>query len=212
MSNDKFLVSTPLEDEYDTVTYAEGKHKKYYDPDSKRYRIMDNKAYTKLWNDVDYYALAEGDKDVMSALLILLANINYDSAIVRYDKHHRTRLQIRSRKELAELLHLDYSSGWQRQKLAKLFNIGLIFETTAKIDNSKTFHTYYLNPLIGMRNKGISLDCYVHFRELLQCRLSEKAIKNLDRHVLESYSVIPKALIEEDYTDGIVVCQTDKND
>ena len=209
MDNERFLVSTPLDDECDTVTYAQGKHKKYYDPDSKRYRIMDNKEYTKLWNDVDYYKLAEGDKDIMCALLILLSNINYDSAVVRYDKHFRTRIQIRSRKELAELLHIDYSSGWQRQKLAKLFKIGLIFETTAKLDGGKSFHTYYLNPLIGMRNKGISLDCYVHFRELLQCKLSKRAIKNLDRHVLESYSAIPKALTEEDYMDGIAVCQTD---
>ena len=36
-----------------------------------------------------------------------------------------------------------------------------------------------------------------------------RAIKNLDRHVLESYNAIPKALTEEDYMDGIAVCQTD---
>lgn len=212
MADEKFSITTPLDNEYDTVTYANGKHKKYYNPNTKRYKIMDNRSYTKLWNNVDYYELAEGDRDIMSALLILLANINYDSAIVRYDKHLKTRVQIRSRKELAELLHLDYSSGWQRQKLAKLFDIGLIFENTTKMNKGKSFHTYYLNPLIGMRNKGISLDCYVHFRELLQYTLTERAIRNLDRHVLESYSVIPKALIEEDYDDGIVVCQTDKED
>ena len=62
MDNERFLVSTPLGDECDTVTYAQGKHKKYYDPDSKRYRIMDNKAYTKLWNDVDYYKDIKCDK------------------------------------------------------------------------------------------------------------------------------------------------------
>lgn len=212
MSDEKFLISTPLDDECDTVTYAQGKHKKYYDPDSKRYRIMDNKKYTKLWNDVDYYALAEGDKDVMSAILILLANMNYDSAITRYDKHYKIRVQIRSREELAELLHMNYNSGWQRQKLAKLFKIGLIFEATITLNGGKPFHTYYLNPLIGMRNKGISLDCYVHFREFLKDTLSERAIKNLDKHVIESYNVIPKALSEEDYMDGIVVCQTVKTD
>ena len=37
----------------------------------------------------------------------------------------------------------------------------------------------------------------------------QRAIKNLDRHVLESYNAIPKALTEEDYMDGIAVCQTD---
>ena len=69
MDNERFLVSTPLGDACDTVTYAQGKHKKYYDPDSKRYRIMDNRSFAKIWNDVDYYALADGDKDVMSAIL-----------------------------------------------------------------------------------------------------------------------------------------------
>ena len=196
MDNERFLVSTPLGDECDTVTYAQGKHKKYYDPDSKRYRIMDNRSFAKIWNDVDYYALAEGDKDVMSAILLLLSNINYDSAIIRYDNHLRARIQIRSRKELAELLHIDYSSGWQRQKLSKLFKIGLIFETTAKLDGGKSFHTYYLNPLIGMRNKGISLDCYVHFRDILKHKLSERAIKNLDRHIVDEYATSPNILVD----------------
>ena len=75
LNNERFLVSTPLDDECDTVTYAQGKHKKYYDPDSKRYRIMDNRSFAKIWNDVDYYELADGDKDVMSAILLLLSNI-----------------------------------------------------------------------------------------------------------------------------------------
>lgn len=196
MNNERFLVSTPLDDECDTVTYAQGKHKKYYDPDSKRYRIMDNRSFAKIWNDVDYYALAEGDKDVMSAILLLLSNINYDSAIIRYDKHLKARIQIRSRKELAELLHLNYDNGRTRERIKKLFDIGLVFESTTKINDNRPFHTYYLNPLIGMRNKGISLDCYVHFRELLKHKLSERAIKNLDRHIVDEYATSPNILVD----------------
>lgn len=196
MDNERFLVSTPLGDECDTVTYAQGKHKKYYDPDSKRYRIMDNRSFAKIWNDVDYYALAEGDKDVMSAILLLLSNINYDSAIIRYDKHLRARIQIRSRKELAELLHLNYENGRTRERIKKLFDIGLVFESTTKINDNRPFHTYYLNPLIGMRNKGISLDCYVHFRDILKHKLSERAIKNLDRHIVDEYATSPNILVD----------------
>ena len=196
MDNERFLVSTPLGDACDTVTYAQGKHKKYYDPDSKRYRIMDNRSFAKIWNDVDYYALAEGDKDVMSAILLLLSNINYDSAIIRYDKHLRARIQIRSRKELAELLHLNYENGRTRERIKKLFDIGLVFESTTKINDNRPFHTYYLNPLIGMRNKGISLDCYVHFRDILKHKLSERAIKNLDRHIVDEYATSPNILVD----------------
>ena len=196
MDNERFLVSTPLDDECDTVTYAQGKHKKYYDPDSKRYRIMDNRSFAKIWNDVDYYALADGDKDVMSAILLLLSNINYDSAIIRYDKHLRARIQIRSRKELAELLHLNYDNGRTRERIKKLFDIGLVFESTIKINDNRPFHTYYLNPLIGMRNKGISLDCYVHFRDILKHKLSERAIKNLDRHIVDEYATSPNILVD----------------
>ena len=196
MDNERFLVSTPLGDACDTVTYAQGKHKKYYDPDSKRYRIMDNRSFAKIWNDVDYYALAEGDKDVMSAILLLLSNINYDSAIIRYDNHLRARIQIRSRKELAELLHLNYDNGRTRERIKKLFDIGLVFESTTKINDNRPFHTYYLNPLIGMRNKGISLDCYVHFRDILKHKLSEQAIKNLDRHIVDEYATSPNILVD----------------
>lgn len=196
MDNERFLVSTPLDDECDTVTYAQGKHKKYYDPDSKRYRIMDNRSFAKIWNDVDYYALAEGDKDVMSAILLLLSNINYDSAIIRYDKHLKARIQIRSRKELAELLHLNYENGRTRERIKKLFDIGLVFESTTKINDNRPFHTYYLNPLIGMRNKGISLDYYVHFRDILKHKLSERAIKNLDRHIVDEYATSPNILVD----------------
>ena len=196
MDYERFLVSTPLGDACDTVTYAQGKHKKYYDPDSKRYRIMDNRSFAKIWNDVDYYALAEGDKDVMSAILLLLSNINYDSAIIRYDNHLRARIQIRSRKELAELLHLNYDNGRTRERIKKLFDIGLVFESTTKINDNRPFHTYYLNPLIGMRNKGISLDCYVHFRDILKHKLSERAIKNLDRHIVDEYATSPNILVD----------------
>ena len=157
---------------------------------------MDNRSFAKIWNDVDYYALAEGNKDVMSAILLLLSNINYDSAIIRYDKHLRARIQIRSRKELAELLHLNYENGRTRERIKKLFDIGLVFESTTKINDNRPFHTYYLNPLIGMRNKGISLDCYVHFRDILKHKLSERAIKNLDRHIVDEYATSPNILVD----------------
>ena len=54
----------------------------------------------------------------------------------------------------------------------------------------------YLNPLIGMCNKGISLDCYVHFRDILKHKLSERAIKNLDRHIVDEYATSPNILVD----------------
>lgn len=187
MSDEKFLISTPLDDECDTVTYAQGKHKKYYDPDSKRYRIMDNKAYAKLWIANDLYEIAEGDNNIVAYIVYLLANINYDSAITRYDKHLKTRILIKNREELAEILHLNYSSGRTRGKIKKLIDMNIIFEAKVKINNYPIYYAYYLNPLIGMRNKGISLDCYMHFRHILVNSLPKRAIENLDKHVIEEY-------------------------
>ncbi len=187
MSDEKFLISTPLDDECDTVTYAQGKHKKYYDPDSKRYRIMDNKGYAKLWIANDLYEIAEGDNNIVAYITYLLSNMNYDSAITRYDKHLKARILIKNREELAEILHLNYSSGRTRGKIKKLIDMDIIFEAKVKINNYPVYYTYYLNPLIGMRNKGISLDCYMHFRHILINNLPKRAIKNLDKHVIEEY-------------------------
>ena len=65
--------------------------------------------------------------------------------------------------------------------------MNIIFEAKVKIKDYPPFNVYYLNPLIGMKNKGISLDCYMFFRDILINTLPKRAIENLDRHVLEIY-------------------------
>ena len=207
MSDEKFLVSTPLEDECDTVTYAQGKHKKYYDPDSKRYRIMDNTSYVKLWSANDLYEFTGGDNNLVAYITYLLTSINYDSAITRYDKHSKARVQIRSREELAEVLHLKYSSGSTRARIKQLIDMRVVFEAKVKINGYPPFNVYYLNPLIGMKNKGISLDCYMYFRDILIEVLPKRAIQNLDRHIKEEYGENDINILT-----NTNACQTDKID
>ena len=187
MADETFKIANPIEDLYDTVTYAKGKHKRYYNPDTRRYKIMENKDYSKLWITTDLYKLTNGDNNLVAYITYLLQSINCDSAITRYDKHLKARVQIRSREELAEVLHLKYSSGSTRGRIKQLFDMNIIFEAKVKIKDYPPFNVYYLNPLIGMKNKGISLDCYMFFRDILINTLPKRAIENLDRHVLEIY-------------------------
>lgn len=187
MADEKFEVATPLEDEYDTVTYANGKHKKYYNPDTKRYRAMENKSHVKLWIETDLYALTNGDNNLVAYITYLMQSMNYDSAITRYDKHLKARVQVRNREELAEVLHLNYSSGSTRTKIKQLIDMNVVFEAKIQIGEYPPFNVYYLNPLIAIRNRGISVDCYMFFRDVLVDMLPTRTVENLDRHILEEY-------------------------
>jgi len=187
-------------DKYDTNYYGNGKYKRYYNPDTKRYRIFDNRNYTKIWMEFDYYKYTGGNVYIMSALLILLSNINGDSIVTRKDKHTRKRLAIGSKKELAELLHINYNSGSGREKLKKLFDLNILFEAKITVNKDIKLSRFYLNPLIGMQNQGISLDCYMNFRDVIKPELTARSIENLDNHVIEEYEtfkLIPPDMQEE---------------
>ena len=187
MADEYFEIANPLNDPYDTTTYAKGKHKRYYNPDTKRYRVMENKDYSKLWIATDLYKLTNGDNNLIAYIIYLLQSINYDNAITRYDKHLKARVQVRNREELAEVLHIKYSSGSSRNKIKQLIDMNIVFEARVKLNNCIPFNVYYLNPLVGMKNKGLSLDCYMFFRDILVNVLPKRTVDNLDRHVLELY-------------------------
>ena len=187
MADEYFEIANPLNDPYDTTTYAKGKHKRYYNPDTKRYRVMENKDYSKLWIATDLYKLTNGDNNLIAYIIYLLQSINYDNAITRYDKHLKARVQVRNREELAEVLHIKYSSGSSRNKIKQLIDMNIVFEARVKLNNCPPFNVYYLSPLIGMKNKGLSLDCYMFFRDILINVLPKRTVDNLDRHVLEIY-------------------------
>lgn len=187
MSDEIFKIANPLDDPYDTVTYAQGKHKRYYNPETRRYKIMENRDYTKLWVATDLYKLTKGDNNLVAYIVYLLQSINGDSSITRYDKHLKARVQIRNREELAEVLHLKYSSGRTREKIKQLMDMNIVYEAKFKLNDYPPFNVYYLNPLIGLKSKGISIDCYMFFRDILVDTLPKRTIENLDRHVLEVY-------------------------
>ena len=71
-ADETFKIANPIEDLYDTVTYAKGKHKRYYNPDTRRYKIMENKDYSKLWITTDLYKLTNGDNNLVAYITYLL--------------------------------------------------------------------------------------------------------------------------------------------
>lgn len=148
---------------------------------------MENRDYTKLWVATDLYKLTKGDNNLVAYIVYLLQSINGDSSITRYDKHLKARVQIRNREELAEVLHLKYSSGRTREKIKQLMDMNIVYEAKFKLNDYPPFNVYYLNPLIGLKSKGISIDCYMFFRDILVDTLPKRTIENLDRHVLEVY-------------------------
>lgn len=187
MADETWEIATPLNDPYDTTTYGKGKHKRYYNPDTRRYKIMENRDYTKLWIATDLYKLTNGDNNLVAYITYLLQSINCDSSITRYDKHLKARVQIRNREELAEVLHLKYSSGSTRARIKQLIDMNIVFEAKVKLNDYPPFNVYYFNPLIGLKSKGISVDCYMFFRDILVDTLPKRTVENLDRHVLEVY-------------------------
>ena len=66
-------------------------------------------------------------------------------------------------------------------------DMNIVYEAKFKLNDYPPFNVYYLNPLIGLKSKGISIDCYMFFRDILVDTLPKRTIENLDRHVLEVY-------------------------
>lgn len=169
---------------YDAIFTWDGKRISYYDPVRKQYRHWSRRGCSKLWKNIDYFHdICKGNKIYLANLTILMNNVDMDNAVC-YRKGELL-LPINSESQLMELLEIKKRTWVEFKKF--LNDNHVLIGTDIKTD-SMTYHRFYVNPLYTM-GYGISIHCYRLFREYLIPHLTDRAIKNLDKHLLEEYSI-----------------------
>jgi hypothetical protein len=168
----------------DTITLWNGVELKYYDNETQRYKLWIGRHSTRVWSDMDYLNdWCGGDRNLFTNLMILMTNADIDNVIVR--KHGRKHLPVCNEEQLRELLGIKRSSWFKVKKFITKKKI-LIFAELKLGD--ETYYRYYINPLLTLGSKGLSLSCYKLFREYLLPHITDNARDNLDRHLSEEYS------------------------
>lgn len=184
---EQFYFINQIDNEKDTVTYGRGKSKDYWEPDTKRYRLWDGRNKSMTWHKFDYAGLMDNKMGDVGRLLLIMQSIDYDNLICIYDKTIRKFRPIRNKEELINVVNLSPNSSQSRAFVKRLFDKDIVKKMVI-VPNTKEqekIERYFLNPLITMREKGISIMCYKLFREHIIPFIPQRAIENLDKHLLE---------------------------
>jgi hypothetical protein len=188
-------------DDYDSVRYGQHKIKKYWNPKTKTYRVFDAKTRSAIWRDVDYEQMMDGKWQDMGRLLKLMQSCDRDNMLCVIDSNRHNKLvPINSEQQLMIVLDLKKRSWLDFKK--KLDKADILKYITIKNADGTTYMRYYINPLVTMRDKGISIQCYKLFKESLDNVLSPKAIEDLNKHLLEENGIIdtpPEIEEKKDY-------------
>jgi len=184
---EQFYFSAQADNNKDTVTYGEGKHKDYWNPETMRYRLWDGRNKSMAWQKFNYLKLMDNKMSDVGRLLLLMQSIDYDNLICIYDKSIRKFRPIRNKEELMQVVNYDINSGQGRTFIKRLFGKDIVKKMIIipNTEDQDKIERYFLNPIITMREKGISIMCYKLFREHIIPFIPQRAIENLDKHLLE---------------------------
>lgn len=183
----QFNYSMPIDDDRDTVVYGKEKHKHYWKPETKHYRLFEGRSKSMIWHKFNYKALMDGKMADIGRLLLIMQQVDADNMICTYDKKIRKIRPIRNKEELTLVAGYEAVNGRSREFLKRLFSKDIVKKLIVipNTQEQKKIERYFLNPLITMQDKGISLMCYKLFREQLVPVIGERAVANLDKHLLE---------------------------
>ena len=163
----------------DAVRYAN--QTDYWDPDQKSYYIFGQRKCSTLWHSVDYRSLMGTYAD-MGKLMELMAHADKDNLIYMIDRHTHERRAVTNWTDIRELLDLAQGPAWRRF-VKKLKDLAIVREIIIKgVNGSPDYKHYYVNPLITMGSRKISLQCYKLFQPELDKVLPARAVADLQRH------------------------------
>lgn len=164
----------------DAVRYAN--QVDYWDPETKSYYIFGKKKCSTLWHDVDYKMLMDGSYSDMGKLMELMAHADKDNLIYMIDRHTHERRAVTTWADIRELLDLAQGPAWKRFA-KKLKDLSIVREIIVKgVNGHPDYKHYYINPLITMGSRKISLACYKLFQPELDKVLPARAVADLQRH------------------------------
>lgn len=177
MVAEKFNLVVEAQDQYDTVTYNSGKIKRYFNPNTDTYRVWEGKTKV-LWQDIDYHALMDNVNADVGKLVLLLRYLHNKNYLITKQK-----TPVFNNKQIAELLNSNISNSSTRIFIKKLYDKQII-----RKDNITK--RIYINPVVSMKTCWLDINCYRIFRDEMLPVLTPRQIKNLDKHVLESFGTL----------------------
>ena len=149
-----------------------------YNPETEIYKLWMTRRHVKMFDTIDVYNdIAKGNKTLYANIMLLVQHTGTANLIV-IRKRNRF-YPANSEKALMEILGVKKST-WSKLR-PQLFegDLPILCTTTLEIDN-KTYLRYFLNPLIGTYYRGISIVCYMLFRDYLKDFLSTQDFNELE--------------------------------
>lgn len=149
-----------------------------YNEETEIYKLWMTRRHVKMFDTVDVFNdIAQGNKTLYANIMLLVQHTGAANLIV-IRKRNRF-YPANNEKALMEILGVKKST-WNKLR-PQLFEgaLPILCTTTLEIDN-KTYLRYFLNPLIGIYYKGISIVCYMLFRDYLKDFLSTQDFNELE--------------------------------
>ncbi len=151
-------------------------NKKNYWTNKKKYKVFGRRSAPQIF-DSSIVDRIEKKAD-LGNLLILLVYIDNDNMICRYDKHEEKLMGIHDLQGFCDLLKMKERAT--RDFLKKMMELGVIKKITiAATATEKSYDKFYINPVITMRERAVSLPLYKLFQESLDAVLPDAAIHDL---------------------------------
>ncbi|BAL85183.1 hypothetical protein SELR_pSRC500090 (plasmid) [Selenomonas ruminantium subsp. lactilytica TAM6421] len=162
------------------VRYTATTDMNYWDEKKGKYAIWLNRGAQRLWADVDYIELMDNNLLDCGRLLAIMHAINKDNMLTKWDKKTRHNVPLASTAELMELVQIGnrgtFRKFWDRIEKKDIVKEIKIPSLTEK---GKSYSRYYVNPLLTLADKGITIANYLLFKESLDPFLTTLAKENL---------------------------------
>ena len=174
MNNNNYYV----EQEFGKVTFL--KKVQYWNPETRRYTIWSKRNAVRFWGDVDYYNLFDGNIKDIGRIFLLINSIDYDNFVCKLDTNLHQQTRISSNEQLMEIVGIS-NRGVFRDFFDKLVEKNIIAEIYENEggDKNKKCKRFVINPLFGMRAKGITPEVFKLFHKSISPHISSIAQKNL---------------------------------
>ena len=166
------------------ATYTKKVH--YWNPITGRYTIFGGSISVRFWNRVDYFGLFDGNIADIGRTFLLINSINYNNFVCKLDKHSRHQVPLNSYEQLMELVGISNRSTFKKffNKLVERNIIAEIYENDV-VDSNKKYRRFVINPIYGMKAKGITPSVFKLFHKSLSPLISSNAYRDLSYLVNE---------------------------
>lgn len=149
-----------------------------YNPETEIYKLWMTRRHVKLFDTVDIFNdIAKGNKMLYANIMLLISHTS-TANLITIKKNGRT-FPISDEHGLMNILKVK-KSKWAELKPVLFEGTCPILGITKHTLGDKTYTRYFLNPLLTVYYKGISIVCYLLFREYLNDFLSESDFKELE--------------------------------